>query len=74
MNKTTKNRLYLNYDVNSTLVIIAIVVGVMARFLVMCLGYNFDFDSYKVVGEIVSRGGAMFMRKLQDTIIALSFL
>ena len=60
MTKVKRDALSLNNDVNSTIVILSIVIGVIARYLVMSLGYNYDFDSYKIVGEIVSRGGNVY--------------
>lgn len=38
----------------------AIAMGVIARFFVMTFGHNFDFESYKIVGEIVSQGGNVY--------------
>lgn len=35
-------------------------VGIMLRFIVMTIGHNYDFDSYQIVGEIVSRGGSVY--------------
>lgn len=37
-----------------------VAIGIFLRFFVMTLGNNFDFDSYCVVGEIVSHGGNVY--------------
>lgn len=42
------------------LLVLAMAAGILARFAVMTFGYNFDFESYKIVGEIVSRGGNVY--------------
>lgn len=49
-----------NTSLNIYLVIFLMCLGVMARFGVMCLGHNFDFESYEVVGEIVARGDNVY--------------
>lgn len=41
-------------------IIILFSIGIMFRFLVMVMGHNFDFESYQIVGEIVSRGGSVY--------------
>lgn len=45
---------------NAILFISIVTLGVIARFVVMTLGNNFDFESYKIVGEIVCRGGNVY--------------
>lgn len=47
-------------EIGTGVLLFAAGLGVMARFFVMTLGYNYDFDSYKIVGEIVSRGGSVY--------------
>lgn len=47
-------------EIGTGALLFAAALGVMARFFVMTLGYNYDFDSYKIVGEIVSRGGSVY--------------
>ena len=41
-------------------VVFVIAIGIIARFLVMAWGHNYDFESYKIVGEIVSKGGNIY--------------
>lgn len=40
------------FDKNHILFLGAISIGIIARFLCMSLGHNFDFESYCIVGEI----------------------
>ena len=49
-----------NRNKSEFIMIYAIALGIMARFLVMVWGYNFDFESYKSVGDIVSKGGNVY--------------
>jgi hypothetical protein len=42
------------------LVVALIAVGIVARFLLPAFGYNFDFASYQIVGDIVARGGNVY--------------
>lgn len=37
-----------------------VVIGVIVRFLAMARGYNFDFESYKIVGDIMVNGGNVY--------------
>lgn len=48
----------LEMKLNKSMVIVFILFGfgIMLRFFVMSLGVNYDFESYMVVGEIVSQG------------------
>lgn len=39
---------------------LVVLIGVALRFLVMRRGHNFDFDSYRIVVEIMSRGGNVY--------------
>lgn len=40
--------------------VLVLVVGVFLRFLVMFRGHNFDFDSYKIVGDIADGLGNVY--------------
>ena len=40
--------------------IVLCALGIMARFFVMQLGHNYDFESYMIVGDIVSKGGNVY--------------
>lgn len=50
----------LDMEKNIPFLFITLTIGVLARFFVMTLGHNYDFDSYKIVGEIVRRGGNVY--------------
>lgn len=39
---------------------VVIVIGCALRFLIREIGHNYDFESYKIVGEIVARGGNVY--------------
>jgi hypothetical protein len=43
-----------------SLFIALMAVGIVARFLLPVLGHNFDFESYRIVGDIVTRGGNVY--------------
>ena len=42
------------------LMMAVIVVGVLLRFYAMSKGHNFDFESYKIVGEIITNSGNVY--------------
>lgn len=42
------------------LLIALIAAGIVARFLLPALGHNFDFESYRIVGDIVTGGGNVY--------------
>ena len=55
--KTYNNKKnYIEY-----IVIFSITIGIIARFFVMGWGHNYDFESYKIVGEIVSKGRNVYV-------------
>lgn len=37
-----------------------LLAGIIARFVAMTIGYNFDFESYKIVGDIVTSAGNVY--------------
>jgi hypothetical protein len=39
---------------------VVVIIGIVLRFFVMRRGYNFDFESYKIVGEIMSKEGNVY--------------
>ena len=41
-------------------VVLLYIVGIVCRFLVSKLGNNYDFESYQIVGDIVSSGGNVY--------------
>lgn len=46
---------------NKKLLIVTIVLlGIFARFVVMQIGHNFDFESYCIVGKLVSEGKSVY--------------
>lgn len=45
---------------NGDVFIVICALGIMARFFVMQLGHNYDFESYMIVGDIVSKGGNVY--------------
>jgi len=49
-----------NHRLTRILVCLTIAVGVTLRFYAMSRGHNFDFDSYKIVGDIVVNGGNVY--------------
>lgn len=48
------------YTVSANVMILGTALGIIARFLMMVWGNNYDFESYKIVGEIVSKGGNVY--------------
>lgn len=44
----------------NNLFILAFAVGIMMRFFVMAMGSNYDFESYQIVGRIISEGGNVY--------------
>lgn len=40
--------------------IIIVCIGIILRFLVSCIGHNYDFESWTIVGKIVSTGGNVY--------------
>lgn len=42
-----------------------VALGVAARMLVALRGHNFDFDSYRIVAEIVGRGGSVYAETIR---------
>lgn len=54
--------LYVFAHTNRTIVLLIVVlVGIILRYLVSLRGYNYDFESYTIVGEIVDRGGNVYL-------------
>lgn len=43
-------------NVSAKIFWLCIFLGVVIRFVLTCLGHNFDFDSYCIVGELVAQG------------------
>lgn len=41
-------------------VLLVVLAGVLSRFWAASLGYNFDFDSWKIVGDISASGGNVY--------------
>lgn len=50
----------ISTEEKNVLYLFLILFGFFARYVVMSFGHNFDFESYKIVGEIVSRGGNVY--------------
>lgn len=48
-----------------SLIIGIILIGCMFRFTVASLGYTYDMESYRIVGEIVSRGGNVYQETVR---------
>ncbi|MDD5569944.1 MAG: hypothetical protein PHD97_02190 [Bacteroidales bacterium] len=47
-------------SINKSKFLIIVFLGVILRLLAMTQGKNFDFDSFKIVGEIVNNGGNVY--------------
>lgn len=50
----------INKKISIFIIVATIIVGAFLRFLAMTKGFNFDFSSYKIVGDIIKDGGNVY--------------
>ena len=60
-------------NVNAKTFWLCVLAGIVIRFVLMCLGHNFDFESYCIIGELAA-SGKMFMLSLHAITMGLSGL
>lgn len=56
----TLRAIKLNKKTTIYIVLATILIGVVLRYYAMRRGFNFDFESYKIVGDIVKDGGNVY--------------
>lgn len=55
VNEISRNKVVITITLS-----LVVLVGVLLRFYAMTRGHNFDFESYKIVGDIVVNGGNVY--------------
>lgn len=59
---------------NPNFLLLAAALGIMLRFIIICIGNNFDFESYIIVGDIVKKGGNVYAQTSRYNYGPLFFL